>query len=231
MPGMRVTRSAQSNKRQKIQASHSAVKVAEQSSINTLPPPGGRTLPWQTLPYQALVSIMQYAAYPLTGSVQQQQSSVNWLCATGRLCRSFHEACTAALLYSPPLYSIPRAEILMRLLKKEKDGPTMLSTAYGTKIRYLDLEVKQLLARKNRIPFSQLIALTPQVKGIRFYSIYDKLTNTIWAKPEARKIRWMYPSDLADRLEQHNITLRSFEWNARFLDPKAPAEHLLMSVH
>ncbi|KIX99229.1 uncharacterized protein Z520_04805 [Fonsecaea multimorphosa CBS 102226] len=172
-----------------------------------------RIPPWQQLPYHVLVSIMQYAAYPLYGPTSRAQPSINWLCEVGTLCRTFHEACTAALLYSPPLYPSWRAHCLMGLLAQP---PEELSTDYRRKIHFLDIEVKQLLVRTSGISMDRLISMTPQLQGLRLYSNYDDLTTVIWAQPAAKKFKWSYPTELFERLETDNLFMRSFEWNGRF---------------
>ncbi|KAJ9604521.1 hypothetical protein H2200_010634 [Cladophialophora chaetospira] len=215
----RVATVFRANKRQKIQPGKSTIKAARQV---TLPVGAGSTSsttafipPWKTLPYQVLVSIMQYAAYPLYGPQSDAQPSISWLCATGSLCRSFHDACLSALLHRPPLYPLHRARGLMRILKRERDRPGTLFTTYGPKIRYLDIEVKQLL-KKNAFKLEDLISFTPQLQGLRLYSNYDDMTTVVWAQPSAKKIRWEYPLNLIKRLEHDNIILKSFEWNGRF---------------
>ncbi|OAG45076.1 hypothetical protein AYO21_00424 [Fonsecaea monophora] len=172
-----------------------------------------RIPPWPQLPYHVLVSIMQYAAYPLYGPTSRAQPSINWLCETGLLCHSFHEACTAALLYSPPLYPSWRAHRLIGLLEQAHES---LTTDYRKKIRFLDIEVKQLLAKKSGISLDRLISMTPLLQGLRLYSNYDDLTTVIWAQPAARKVKWSYPTELLERLETDHLFMRSFEWNGRF---------------
>ncbi|KIW68018.1 hypothetical protein PV04_03993 [Phialophora macrospora] len=205
-----------SNKRQKTQPFHSGTKSSDMVAVATKPFTNARIPPWQTLPYFVLVNIMQYAAYPLYGPLSRQQPSINWLCTTGSICRSFHDACMATLLYSPPLYPLQRARGLMRLLKQDRDRPDTLSTSFRSKIRYLDIEVKHLLAKKGGISLDELISLTPQLQGIRLYSNYDDMTTVSWAQPESKKVRWTYPLDLIRRLESNNVVLRSFDWNGRF---------------
>ncbi|ETI24098.1 hypothetical protein G647_03467 [Cladophialophora carrionii CBS 160.54] len=204
------------NKRQKTQPSRSVRKSTDVTAVVSKPSTHARIPPWQTLPYFVLVNIMQYAAYPLYGPMSRQQPSINWLCTTGSICRSFHDACMATLLYSPPLYPLQQARGLMTLLKRDQDHPGTLSTSFRSKIRYLDIEVKHLLAKKGGISLDELISLTPQLQGIRLYSNYDDMTTVSWAQPASKKVRWTYPIDLIRRLESNNVVLRSFDWNGRF---------------
>ncbi|EXJ93341.1 hypothetical protein A1O1_01733 [Capronia coronata CBS 617.96] len=203
-----------SYKRRKIQTSNVQFKPAAHSEIITPSPTSNqRFLPWQQLPYEVLASIMKYAAYPLYGQASRSNPSINWLCSTSLLCRSFHEACMAALLYRPPLYPAWRAHGLMRLLKED---PATLVTDYKRKIHYLDIEVKQLLLRKSGISLDDLLSHTPLVQGIRLYSNHDDYNTLIWAQPTAQRLNWSYPPQIFERLDKDNIKMRSFEWNGRF---------------
>ncbi|KIW12270.1 hypothetical protein PV08_09546 [Exophiala spinifera] len=213
-------------KRQKTGAhevSHSKPKNAVTISL----PPSGRIPPWQQLPYQILVSIMKYAAYPLYESRSRPRASIHWLCSLSVLCRSFHDACTAALLHNPPLYPDVRAYGLIHLLQHDQDK---LMTNYRRKIHYLDIEVKHLLARKSGIALEDLISYTPLLQGMRLYSTYDDWRTEVWAQPGVRKIHWSYPPELFDLLDSNNIILKQFEWNGRFPGPTEVLETAL-AVH
>lgn len=89
-------------------------------------------------------------------------------------------------------------------------------TDYRRKVRYVDIEVKQLLFKKSGIAIDDLISLTPFLQGVRLYSNHDDLSTVIWAQPTAQRFNWSYPLELFDRLDQNALHLRSFEWNGRF---------------
>ncbi|EXJ91460.1 hypothetical protein A1O3_00008 [Capronia epimyces CBS 606.96] len=170
---------------------------------------------------------MKYAAYPLYGQASRSNPSINWLCSTSLLCRSFHEACMAALLYSPPLYPAWRAHGLMRLLR---ESPSTSATEYKNCINYLDIEVKHLLFKKSGIAIDELLSHTPLLQGIRLYSNHDDFNTLIWAQPTAQRLNWSYPAELFDHLNKSNMIMRSFEWNGRF--PSAlEALETAMRVH
>lgn len=203
-----------SYKRQKMQSSDHLIKQHSNISVEIpLMPLNERAPPWQQLPYHVLVSIMKYAAYPLYSPASRANPSINWLCTTSTLCHSFHEACIAALLYSPPLYPSWRAHGLIRLLKQD---PKNLTTDYRMKIHYLDVEVKHLLVKKSGIPIDNLISRTPLLQGARLYSNYDDLNTLVWAQPTAHRFNWSYPPELFDRLDKDGLFMRSFEFNGRF---------------
>lgn len=169
--------------------------------------------PWQQLPYQVLKNIMTFASHPLYHQASRPSSSIQWLCATSTLCRSFHEACIAALLCSPPLYPPHRAHGLIALLRQGRNKPIL---EYRTKIHRLDIEVKQLLVKKSGIDLEILLNQTPLLREMRLYSNYDDLNTVIWAQRGATKSKWSYPDRLFDLLREKNIVLNSFEWNGRF---------------
>lgn len=79
--------------------------------------PTARIPPWQTLPYQILLEIMQYAAYPFYHGASRDTGNVRWLLNVSELCSTFHEACISALTTAPPLFPASRAHWLIGLLK------------------------------------------------------------------------------------------------------------------
>lgn len=167
---------------------------------------------------------MKYAAYPLYESRSRPTASIHWLCRLSVLCRSFHDACTAALLHNPPLYPDVRAYGLIHLLQQD---PDKLMTNYRKKIHYLDIEVKHLLARKSGVDLEDLISNTPLLQGMRLYSTYDDWRTEVWAQPAVRKIHWSYPPELFDLLDNNNVILKQFEWNGRFPNPMEVLETTL----
>ncbi|RVX66264.1 hypothetical protein B0A52_10191 [Exophiala mesophila] len=184
------------------------IKASEPEPASTIKIP-----PWQELPYQVLKNIMTFASYPLYHQASRSSSSIQWLCETSMLCRSFHEACMAALLYSPPLYPSRRAHGLIALLRQSRNRPII---EYRSKIHRLDIEVKQLLVKKSGIDLEILLNQTPLLRELRLYSNYDDLNTVIWAQRGATKSKWSYPDRLFDLLQEKNIALNSFEWNGRF---------------
>ena len=213
-----VANSFSAYKRQKTRSFTLARKQDAQVSIIIPPPPSGRIPPWQDLPYHVLVTVMKYAAYPLYGQVSQPTASLPWLLSMSALCRSFHEACMAALLHNPPLYPAWRAHGLIDLLKQD---PKDLMTDYRAKIHYLEIEVKQLLYKKAGISLMDLLTRTPLLQGLRLYSNYDDMQTSLWAQPAAqRRMNWSYPTEMLDHFDKENIFMSTFEWNGRFPNPK-----------
>ncbi len=188
--------------------------ASKQKHFAVQPPPSGKIPPWQQLPYQVLQEVMKYASYPLYEKASRTTASIEWLCGVSLLCKSFHEACIAALLYSPPLFPSFRAHGLLHLLAKNQEK-TM--TNYCTKIKCLDIEVKNLLIRKSGVDILELLGRTPLLEGLRLYHNHDDLGTVVWAQPSQSKgRRWAYPGELFQKLDDMNIKLRSWEWNGRF---------------
>lgn len=188
---------------------------------------------WQDLEYQILVKIMKYAAYPLYSGASNDTGSTKWLLRISILSHSFHEAAIGALLFSPPLLPVHRAHSLIGLLKlsKQEFGDNMdepkqkksskISMDYRKMIQHLSLEAKSLLASKSGIALDDLLQNTPVLKSLIFYHNHDFVANkVIWAHPNysRAKNKWRYTQlyPILDTL-QHTLSLRDFEWNARFL--------------
>ncbi|KIV87072.1 hypothetical protein PV11_02643 [Exophiala sideris] len=213
-----VANSFSAYKRQKTRSSTIPRKQETQVSIIIPPPPSGRIPPWQDLPYHVLVSVMKHAAYPLYGQVSQPTASLPWLQEMSTLCRSFHEACMAALLDNPPLFPAWRAHGLINLLKQD---PKDLITDYRAKIHYLEIEVKQLLYKKAGISLMDLVSRTPLLQGLRLYSNYDDMPTVLGAQATVqRRMNWSYPEEMFDHLDRENMFMSLFEWNGRFPNPK-----------
>lgn len=211
-------------KRRKITQQSSKQITKEYVSVFLEVPPSGKVPPWQELPYHILQSIMQYAAYPLYEKASRSTPSISWLCSVSMLCRSFHEACMTALLYSPPLYPSDRARGLLSLLKRQRSTPL---TNYPAKIKCLDVEVKNLLIRKSGINLNELLKYTPLLERLRLYHNHDDLGTFIWAQPSASKTKWAYSQEIFDHLDDHGIILKFFEWNGRFPKPMEALQTML----
>ncbi|KAL4929231.1 uncharacterized protein BDV17DRAFT_77780 [Aspergillus undulatus] len=175
--------------------------------------------PWQTLPYHILFDIFLRASYPLVDErAIRRHSTVNWLVAVALLCRSFHEPALAALYYSPPLIPAPKSHGLLSLLVKPQDS---LSTNYVNKIKELHVDVETLLVYKSGptlgyFDLHKLIEHTPQVSVLRLYHNSDYTVGLPqWEMPRSK---WVYPETLFALINSSSIRLRSWDWNARFMN-------------
>jgi hypothetical protein len=172
--------------------------------------------PWQELEYQILLQIFKYAAYPLYAGASHSQPTIQWLLDVSLLSKSFRAAALAALLYSPPIFPAARAHGLLRLLKQDQDA---LSTNYRTKIREVNVEVKNLLMQKGGVVLQDFVGrYTPLLSGLNIYHNFDLIGPTTWGRPSTSKKNWAYPLHLFDALDDADIHLKRFSWNGRFPD-------------
>lgn len=175
--------------------------------------------PWQTLPYHILFDIFLRASYPLVEEKTiRRNSTVSWLVSVALLCRNFYEPALAALYHSPPLIPAPKSHGLLSLLAKPQDS---LSTNYVNKIKELHVDVETLLVYKSGptlgyFDLSKLIENTPQVNVLRLYHNNDYVVGLpSW---EISRSKWVYPEALFASINSASIRLRSWDWNARFMD-------------
>jgi hypothetical protein len=99
---------------------------------------------WQTLPYQVLVRILQYASYPLYDEESfHPLPSLHWLLNVGLMCRAFAEPAATVLYASPPLVPMTKAHGLMRLLREDPENHKF---KYRQKVETLRIDVGQVAA-------------------------------------------------------------------------------------
>lgn len=175
----------------------------------------GKPLPLQTLPYQILVSIFDYASRPLMSDTFQPTSSVPWLLRIALCCRAFAEPALSALYYSPPLAPPNRAHALRSFLASHSEVPTF---NYGAKIKYLDVEASGTLLHKygglDPINLGQFAAYTPQLRGIGIHLFSDNpkyRKGAIWTRPVGSKD--IYGQPLLSSLQACKIALQDWTWN------------------
>ncbi|KAL8678857.1 MAG: hypothetical protein Q9186_004840 [Xanthomendoza sp. 1 TL-2023] len=176
---------------------------------------GGKVPPWQTLPYEILLEIFQYAAYPLaTGLFIPNNSSIKWLLRSALLCKGFAEPALSALYYSPPLYPPSRAHKLLASLADQLDTSFL---NYRAKVKYLDFEAVRVLTFKHEgrppLQLAELVAMTPQICGIRMHLSSDLPSSKSYALCHPRR-NTCYQSSLFPALNDNNIRLSEWLWNA-----------------
>ncbi|KAL2000618.1 hypothetical protein VTN02DRAFT_2861 [Thermoascus thermophilus] len=175
--------------------------------------------PWQRLPYQILFDIFLRASDPLVDErTASRHSSVQWLVNVALLCRAFHEPALAALYYSPPLVPAAKGHGLLSLLSTPQES---LSTNYANKIKELNVDVETLLLYKSGpalgyFELTSLIERTPQLRRLRLYHKDDCVIGLpAW---QIQPSKWSYPASLFSSLDRRQIRLRSWDWNARFME-------------
>jgi hypothetical protein len=187
--------------------------------------------PWQTLPYHILLDIFLHASHPVLDEARSARNdSVKWLVNMALLCRSFHEPALAALYHCPPLLPASKSHSLLRLLEQPQDS---LSMNYSGKIKELQVEVEPVLVYKSGptlgyFDLAKLIEETPQVHTVR---LYHKDDYTVGLAPwHIAPSKWTYPSSVFSAIAKRGISLRSWDWNSRFLDTDELIE-LMMRTH
>ncbi|KAL8795895.1 MAG: hypothetical protein Q9182_007467 [Xanthomendoza sp. 2 TL-2023] len=201
----------------------------EESDIRHL---GGKVPPWQTLPYEILLEILQYAAYPLaTGHFIPNNSSIKWLLQSALLCKGFAEPALSALYYSPPLYPPSRAHKLFASLAGQPDTSFL---NYRAKVKYLDLESVHVLNLKHEgrppVQLAELVAMTPQICGIGIHLLSDLPSSKTFAPHHTRRNTNYQPS-LFPALDDNNIRLFEWMWNANIGASSFSAEDFRKDIH
>lgn len=209
----------QPSKRQKAEAGTSI-----QPTVTDLK----RIPPWHTLPYHILLDIFFHASYPLVlGPSGPPLPSRKWLIDVALLCRGFMEPALAALYHTPVLIPVSKAHALVRLLSRP---PETLSINYASKVQELDIDVINTLVHKSPVGYfdvCRLIEAVPHIKRLRFY---HKLAARSFLQRKSYSHAWQYPEALFKTLNQCNVRLRSFEWDARF-EPSTGIFQLLSIRH
>ncbi|KAJ5171251.1 uncharacterized protein N7500_004034 [Penicillium coprophilum] len=170
--------------------------------------------PWQTLPYHILLDIFLRASHPL---LDESRSARN---------DSVNARCTLLL---SPLLPAYKSHVLLSLLARPQES---LSMNYSSKIKQLHVEVEPVLIYKSGpygyFDLAQLIENTPLLHTLR---LYHKDDYTVGIPPwHIVQSKWTYPDVLFSALENHGITLRSWDWNSRFLEPDALVE-MMVKTH
>ncbi|CRG89777.1 hypothetical protein PISL3812_06816 [Talaromyces islandicus] len=194
---------------------------------NIIPTPSGPVPPWDTLPYHILFNIFFHAAHPLVDYRQgSYMPSVKWLLDVSVLCHSFTEPALSVLYHTPVLVPPVKAHKILRLLSLPLDE---VSFDYARKVQEVLVDVRQTLAYKAAAPYgyfdiSKLIEKVPHIKTLRLYHSDDGISPYRLAD---NAHRWSYPSTLFDTLREKNLRLQTFDWNARFCEPRSLIKTML----
>ncbi|RFU33401.1 hypothetical protein B7463_g2912, partial [Scytalidium lignicola] len=222
----KIARSISKKKRKRTSGSATSKPT---NSIAESPFPTSYVIPpWQTLPYQILVSILNYASYPIYDeNTFQPTQSCRWLLNTARICRAFAEPALTVLYTSPPLVPMDKAHRLVALLKED---PAKLVFKYRQKIETLRIDVGQVAAYSlhgsGLLDLASLVKHLPRLLDLEFYHQKDMSPYRLLDYP----IKWSYPESLFEALEytepevdphrgdKENICrLRSWRWSSRLL--------------
>ncbi|KAI4185466.1 MAG: hypothetical protein L6R41_004135 [Letrouitia leprolyta] len=196
----------------------SVVKDKTTASGSVLLQLGGRTPPWQTLPYEILLQVFKYAAYPLVAETSLPSSShvPTWLLKLALLCKGFAEPALSALYYAPSLDRPSRAHKLLASLSSQTETSFL---NYQSKIKYLDVEADGVLCRKYEgqepIELGDLLSLGSRTRGINIYSLSDVAIHhkTINLSTKTQGKRAPYQSGLFVAIHDQNLRLCEWTWN------------------
>jgi hypothetical protein len=177
--------------------------------------------PWPEpakLPYDMLLSIFQYATYPLIDENLKASTGISWLVKVALLRRDFAEPALAALYYNPPLESPERVHNLLAALYAQNEGSTI---DYRRKIRYLDIDALSVLCFKfaGQDPplLAHFLAVTPMLRGLRINWPNDNPAVPSWQSNVPRgKVDSWYGESIYDLLEEDKIALEEWKWNLLF---------------
>ncbi|KAI9053953.1 hypothetical protein LZ554_002897 [Drepanopeziza brunnea f. sp. 'monogermtubi'] len=217
-------------------------KQSKQISPKTIPSinlidGSGVIPPWQNLPYHVLVSIFEYATYPLYEEhTFQPLPSGQWLLNVARLCRDFAEPAFTVLYYSPPLVPMVQAHRLVDLLMAD---PIPMTFKYRQKVQLLRIDVGQVVAYSlpgcGHLDLYGLIKDLPRLTDLEFY--HQKDMSPYRALDD--NIKWTYPDSVFEALEYTDPTadpmrgdktsfvkLRSWRWSSRMGGKKYSIEQI-----
>ncbi|KAL6720343.1 hypothetical protein ACLMJK_002264 [Lecanora helva] len=190
-----------------------------------------KSTPFNTLPYQILLTIFQYASFPLISDAYAPLPAINWLLQAAFTCKSFTEPALSALYYSPPLTPPTRAKALIDHLSNQDENSAF---NYCSKIKYLEVEASSLLMRKyagnDPIDLGSLIELVPQLRGVSIGLLFDasKWRNAYPVKKVVGKPA--YQQSIFPALVESEISLREWTWNQSLAARSLPLTSL-WSIH
>jgi hypothetical protein len=142
---------------------------------------------------------------------------VKWLLDVSLLCHSFTEPALSVLYHTPVLIPPPKAHKILRLLSQPPDE---VSFDYARKVQEILVDVRLTLAYKSApygyFDICKLIEKVPHIKTLRLYHRHDGIQPVVLTDTQ----RWSYPAALFDTLKEKNLRLQTFDWNARFSEPR-----------
>ncbi|KAL8897800.1 MAG: hypothetical protein Q9207_007021 [Kuettlingeria erythrocarpa] len=199
---------------------------------------GGKIPRWQTLPYEILLNVFQYAWYPLLKDDYSPETIITsgWLLKTALLCKGFAEPALAALYYAPPLSPPSRVRKLLASLGKQNRESYI---NYRAMIKDLDMDAWDLFCRKfqgmDPIKLGELLSSTPQIRSVRLHLITDhpawrgltffKSVGNRWASHQVDPFH-----ELSD-VSNNDIRLQHWTWNCSLERQARSATLPLLEYH
>ncbi|KAF4628663.1 hypothetical protein G7Y89_g9493 [Cudoniella acicularis] len=192
---------------------------------------------WQSLPYQILLQIFEYASHPIYDEHTFQPSpSGKWLLQMACVCKAFTEPSLTALYTSPPLVPMIQAHRLVDLLMED---PTRLAFGYRQKIQSLQIDIGQVAAYSlpgsGHLGLFDLIKYLPRLTDLELYhqkdmSPYRTLDEHIkWTYPEKmfEALEYIDPAADASKGDKTSVCkLKSWRWSSRLAGKKFSVEKI-----
>lgn len=154
--------------------------------------------------------IFEYASLMLQ---TERPSRAQWLLSASTICRELSIPALKALYHSPPLASRVMADGLAMLLSKDQ---STTRHNYRPKVKELQINVYSIAAKAHKGELLDYHALVGGLSELRYIGFYH------WKdEPHFRamndNLRWNYPQDLFDAIQEANSRLVRWTWNRRFM--------------
>lgn len=189
--------------------------------------------PWHQLEWTILVSIFEYASFPL-----DSRSNVRWLLSAGLTCKSFLSPALKAL-YKCPMPQIISMNMgtkfasLMRELASQPDAALARQDHRRTMVESLVVEVSSLPIHSQNRSFdvAELIMSLPNLSYVELYHEFDLPP---YRKLDLKTRKFTYSPELLSALKsagegQTGLRLKSWKWSERMMSPDLLEQ--LQNVH
>ncbi|KAK4228414.1 hypothetical protein QBC38DRAFT_509008 [Podospora fimiseda] len=170
---------------------------------------------WLDVPYRFWVDIFDYAASMVVNEDREkdERRRAQWLLSASTICRELSEAALTALYRAPPIVSRSMAHSLTALLLKD---PSTTLYNYQPKIKTLSINVAEIASKSYKGEQLDYKALVGNLSRLKFLSFWHWKDEPEW-KQMNDPIRWSYPDELFQALQDANSRLDRWIWNRRFL--------------
>lgn len=193
-----------------------AKRARYHENSNTHPEPSDINFPsWSSLPYEILLSVFHFAAYPLRDENLRPTQSTNWLVKAATTCKAFVEPALSALYQSPPYIAFANPRNFLHI-------PPLSETYldYLVKVKALNTDVRPLAKLQSRkslpLTLSDMVAALTRLAHLDLTDPIDRPP----FRPTGRGVTWHYPPDLFDTLQRSGRRLKSWRWHCHMLRDK-----------
>ncbi|KAF2462297.1 hypothetical protein BDY21DRAFT_277364 [Lineolata rhizophorae] len=188
--------------------------------------------PWTSLPYEILLSIFTYAAYPMVDEATWASTrSASWLVKAATTCRAFAEPALTALYRCPPLALVGQAHQLLDVLSLPKETKFI---NYNVKVFSLDLEIRISLASsyagRGRFTLESILPHVPQLSSVRIFDRNNFKTHVDVGIRHSNKPHWHYSNSILEALKANNVRLKRWVWDEAHI-PRPQGAETLRAAH